>query len=319
MKKRKLSDKAIILVVIIVVFYLIIVLSSDIGSIIEQTHKIDYSYLPIISIFLIAQIGFLGIKFHRLAHKLEINMSMKESMKIFTAGLSLVVTPAGIGTAIKSHILKKKYGKPISSTLPIILVERLTELFAVLILLAFILIWIRSYESIIAVILGTGLLFIIMMLISNSKIFSSVKSFVTRINRIKKLSLVLDESQDSYKKLMNKKTFFEAIGWSVIGKIFQFLAVYFVFLSLGINFEWFKVGEIFHTSLIFGVISFIPAGMIVTESSMIALLIKNNLELSLATLTVIFIRIVTIWSPMIAGVILLKKTDLSASEINENF
>ena len=70
------------------------------------------------------------------------------------------------------------------------------------------------------------------MLVSNNKIFESIKRIVTKIQRIKKLSMVLDESQDSYKKLMNKKTFSEALGLSILGKIFQFLSVYFIFISL---------------------------------------------------------------------------------------
>jgi len=316
MKKRTLSEQIIILIVIVVGFYLIIVLSSDIGAIIEQTNKIDYTYLPIISFFMIIQIVFLGIKFHRLLLKLRINLPLKESMKIFTAGLSLIVTPGGMGTAIKSHIIKKKYGIPISSTLPIVLVERLTELIGVLLILTFFLVLVRSYESIIAVILGFAMLFLLMILISNNKIFGSVKKLVTKINRIKKLSIALDESQESYCQLMNKKTFFEAIGWSVVAKACQFWAVYFVFVSLGIDLEWFEVGEILHTSIILGIVSFIPTGIVVIESTMIALLIKNNIEFSLATLTVILFRIVTTWTPMIVGLFALKKTDYKTSEIS---
>ena len=155
------------------------------------------------------------------------------------------------------------------------------------------------------------------MLVSNNKIFESIKRIVTKIQRIKKLSMVLDESQDSYKKLMNKKTFSEALGLSILGKIFQFLSVYFIFISLGVNFEWFVIGEIYHTPLILGIISFIPSGIIVTESSMIALLIKNNIEISLATLIVIFVRIITIWIPMSVGIFALKQLHLNSSDIND--
>ena len=318
MKKRSLSEKAIILMVIIVAFYVIIVLYSDLNAIIEQTNKIDFGYLPIISIFLIIHIGVLGIKFHRLLKKLNIHISFKESIRIFIAGISLVATPGGVGTAVKSHILKKKYGKPISSTLPIILLERLTELLAVLILLTFFLFWNISYESIIAIIIGYTIFFVILMITSNNKIFDRIKNFVTRIKRIKKLSLAIDESQESYRKLLNKNTFFEALGWSILGKSAQFLSVYFIFLSIGINFDWLQIGEIYHTPLILGLITFIPSGIIVTESSMIAILVKNNIELSIATLTVIFIRIVTIWIPIIVGLIVLKQTKLTTSEIDES-
>lgn len=309
MKKRTISEQIIILIIVIIGFYLSVVLFSDLSAVLEQINKIDFSYLPIISFFMITQILFLGVKFHRLLQKLKINLPLIESIKIFTAGLALIVTPGGMGTAIKSHILKKKYAAPLSSTLPVVLIERLTELIGVLVILGFLLIWTQSYESIIAISVGSLMLIVLMILLSNNKIFLSVKKYVIKINYIKKFNNTLDESQDSYCKLMNKKTFLESILWSVIAKTCQFLAVYFVFISLGIDLEWFVVGEILHTSVILGIISFVPTGIVVIESSMIALLIKNNIEFSLATLTVILFRIVTTWSPMIVGVFALKKID----------
>ena len=101
----------------------------------------------------------------------------------------------------------------------------------------------------------------------------------------------------------------EATGWSIIGKISQFLAVYFIFLSVGIDLGIFFAGQIYYTSLILGAITFLPAGVIVTESSMLGLLVNNQVELSIATLIVIFTRIITTWMGMALGVISLKIMD----------
>ena len=42
-----------------------------------------------------------------LLKKLNISISLKYSILIFISGLTLIATPGGIGTAIKSQILKK--------------------------------------------------------------------------------------------------------------------------------------------------------------------------------------------------------------------
>lgn len=306
---KKFSDKAIILIVITVSFYIGILLYSDLNLVIDKIHSIDLSYLPIILSLMGFQILVLSIKFQRLLKKLKINISIKDSIKYFVTGLSLVATPGGAGTAIKLHLIKKKFGYAISYTLPIVFVERITELIAILVLMSFFLIWIDMYESVIAIILGFSIVALLLIISSNNKIFSSFNSIVNKIKFVKKLGFSLEESKKSYQQLLSKKLIAEATGWSIIGKISQFLAVYFIFLSVGIDLGIFFAGQIYYTSLILGAITFLPAGVIVTESSMLGLLVNNQVELSIATLIVIFTRIITTWMGMALGVISLKIMD----------
>lgn len=310
----KSFDKVIILIIITVFFYIGILIYSDINTVIDKVYQIRFEFLPLILSLMGIQIILLGIKFHRLLQKLEIKISIKESIKIFVAGLSLIATPAGIGTIIKSYILKKKFGHPISLTLSIIFIERLTELLAILIILTSFLLWVNTLESIIAI--GLGFLLVIIMLIisSNNKIFQSLKFTILKINRIKKFSSVLDESKDSLTKLMQKKTFSEALGWSIMAKIVQFVAVYFIFLSVGIDLGLILSGQLYYTALVVGALTFIPSGIIITESTMLVLLINHGVELSIGTVAVLFTRIITTWLATILGVISLKSTGISSSE-----
>lgn len=310
----KSFDKVIILIIITVFFYIGILIYSDINTVIDKVYQIRFEFLPLILSLMGIQIILLGIKFHRLLQKLEIKISIKESIKIFVAGLSLIATPAGIGTVIKSYILKKKFGHPISLTLSIIFIERLTELLAILIILTSFLLWVNTLESIIVI--GFGFLLVIIMLIisSNNKIFQSLKFTILKINRIKKFSSVLDESKDSLTKLMQKKTFSEALGWSIMAKIVQFVAVYFIFLSVGIDLGLILSGQLYYTALVVGALTFIPSGIIITESTMLVLLINHGVELSIGTVAVLFTRIITTWLATILGVISLKSTGISSSE-----
>ena len=310
----KSFDKVIILIIITVFFYIGILIYSDINTVIDKVYQIRFEFLPLILSLMGIQIILLGIKFHRLLQKLEIKISIKESIKIFVAGLSLIATPAGIGTVIKSYILKKKFGHPISLTLSIIFIERLTELLAILIILTSFLLWVNTPESIIAI--GLGFLLVIIMLIisSNNKIFQSLKFTILKINRIKKFSSVLDESKDSLTKLMQKKTFSEALCWSIMAKIVQFVAVYFIFLSVGIDLGLILSGQLYYTALVVGALTFIPSGIIITESTMLVLLINHGVELSIGTVAVLFTRIITTWLATILGVISLKSTGISSSE-----
>jgi len=314
MPQSKIFNKIIILVIITTLFYVGILIFSDINTIINKVFQIKLEFLPIIFGLMFIQFLCLGIKYHRLLQKLSINLPIKESIKIFIAGLSLIATPGGAGTAIKSHILKEKFDKPFSLTLPIIFIERLTELLAILILLTIFLIWSQLYESLIAI--GLGYVFVIIMYIisSNTKIFLSFKNLILKINKIKKFAQTLDKSKDSLSKLMKSRTLCESIAWSIPAKISQFIAVYFIFLSLGIDLGLILSSQIYYTSLVLGSLTFIPSGLIVTESSMLALLLNNKIELSLATLAIIFTRMITTWLGTALGIISLKLIGLSSKD-----
>jgi glycosyltransferase 2 family protein len=306
MVKKNFFDKLIIFVVVIIIFYITILIISDINKISEQISNIQLIYLPIIFSLTGFQLIILGIKYHRILQKLGINISLNESVKIFISGISLIATPGGAGTAIKSHILKKKYDIPISKTLPIIFMERLTELIGTLIVLSLFFYWTNLYESLLAIILGFIFSFIMYLLISNNKIFNSLKIFLNKINKIRKLSSSIDDSKESFLILRKKNIFLEMIGWSFIAKLSYFFAIYFIFISLNIDLGFLLSGQIYHTSLVLGSLSFLPSGIIITESTMIAILLNHGVDFSLATLLVIFTRLVTTWTSTLLGIITLK-------------
>ena len=306
MGKKSLFDNLVIFAIIIIIFYIAILIYSDINAIADKISNIQIIYLPIIFSLTGIQLIILGIKYQRMLKKLGINIPLKEGIKIFIAGISLIATPGGAGTAIKSHILKKKYNAPLSKTLPTIFMERLTELIGTLIILSLFFYWTNLYESIFAIIFGFIFTFIMYLLISKNKTFNSLKVLLNKINRIKKLSASIDDSKESFLLLRKKDTFLEMIGWSFIAKLAYFFAVYFIFLSLNVDLGLLLSGQIYHTSLVLGSLSFLPSGIVLTESTMIAILLNHGIDFSLATLLVIFTRLVTTWTSTILGIITLK-------------
>ena len=86
----------------------------------------------------------------------------------------------------------------------------------------------------------------------------------------------------------------------------SFFAVYFIFLSFNVDLGILLSGQIYYTSLVLGSLSFLPSGIIITESTMIAILLNHGIDFSLATLLVIFTRLVTTWLGTLLGIITLK-------------
>ncbi len=306
MNSRKVFHRLIIILVIAVLFYAGILFFGDFQLIFQKASQINYQYFPYIFLLLAVQILVSGLKFHRLLQKLHMHLPFKESLKLFLVGYAMGITPGGGGTIIKSYFLKKDHSKSISSSLPVIVIEKVTDLLSILIIMTFLLIWADFVEAKIILVIGYALFVFIMIFLSNDKIFLSFKGFISKLKFIKNFSENLEESRSSLKVLIRSSNFMEALGYSVVIKVAQLFVVFFVFLAVGINLNLFYSGQIYYTSLLFGVLTFIPAGIGVTESSMIGLLLKENIELANATLGVLLIRLFTTWIVVALGGIMLK-------------
>ena len=99
-----------------------------------------------------------------------------------------------------------------------------------------------------------------------------------------------------------------SFGWtiSVVLWAIDSLAIYYGFVALNLDIGFIDSIQIFFTSLIYGIISFLPAGIGVTEGIFIGLLLERNIELPVATALILFIRFTTIWFLTFLGIIAIK-------------
>lgn len=302
MKSKNLFDKATLILSVSIVFYLTIILMSDFNKL--EKIQLEFIYIPIITSLLILHTILSGLKYHRMLSRLGIKIPFIETQKIYLAGFAFALTPGAFGTAvIKSRLLKKKFGNSISSTILVLFVERWTELIAILIVISVLLFFFFSSESLIVLIVGSFFALVFSILITNTRTFNSIKKIFLKIKYFQKINSNIEESRKSFVTLSKKSTFIEALFYSIITKIINLFTIYFIFLMIGIDLGFFESGVIYYTSILIGNLSFIPAGIIVTETSMIALLMKYNVEFSVATLAVIIIRFAITWSLVIAGTI----------------
>jgi len=288
-------NKIIIFLAASLVFYFSIIFYSEVHFLDFSNFEFKLEYYPIIISILILHTLLHNLRFYRLLHRLKIKISYIESLKISLAGMSLGLTPGGIGTAVKSHIIKNKFGNSITSTLPIIFVERITELMGIIFVLFSLNLIIFNLDSIIVSIIGIIFVTSFFLILSRKSFFNLFENLFIKIPFLKKVSSSIEESRESLIQLLDKKTIFESAIYSITSKFLYLVAIYYIFLSFGIDLGIVTSATIYYTSLLIGAMSFIPAGIIITESSMLAILSQHGIEFSIATLVVITLRIVGTW------------------------
>jgi glycosyltransferase 2 family protein len=304
----KIRKTALLIILITIGLYGSLIFYGDTLEFSKYVSQIDYSYLPIILFLMIANLFFLGLRFYRLLKILKIKISLKKSILIYFASLSLLSTPIGSGQIIKSHLIKKETSEPISKTAPILLIEKWNELNSVLLILAILLLFNFFIESQIIIAIGVLISISIYGIVQNKKLFTLFKIFSEKIKFIKSLRVEIENSKESLNSFMTFRSFIEGFIFTTPAKLLEGLSVFFAFKAIGIDLSFQLSTQIFFTSVASGFLSLIPGGIIVTEGSMLGLLNQVGVDFALATAAIIFVRLTTIWFATILGLLTVRFT-----------
>ena len=293
----------------IIAIYAIILIVFDINIISEKIGDLDPQYLPIIIPLIPLTWGVLFLRWNLLLKNSDIDIPLKDNFMIFISGFALGVTPGKVGELIKSQLLKNKFNIPRTKTAPLVIVERFYDFFAIAVISLFgILVF--EYSIYIFGILTIGIT-IFLIVTSSEKIFLKFLNKIEKIKFLKNFSNELPKSFNVIQKSTRGKIFPLSIILSVIFWFLDSMIAYLTLLSFGIDIiDYFVLMSIYTSSIILGVISFLPLGIGVVEGSLVGFLSINGIEFHLATAVVVFIRFFTRWIGVMAGFIGLKFSNI---------
>jgi len=284
------------------ILYVTLILFSDASKI--SDHFIQIRIELVFLVFAVAILSHIIRVFRQkeLLQMVNEKISFKQNSIIYLAGLSLIVTPGGIGTFIKSHLLKQKFGVAENKSFPVIFLERYHDLIAATTIILATLVISFSWLSATLVIISSLLSLGVFLVITNLNVFSFVHN---KIKKIKFLATRLPEvgPNESFliltpPRAMTKGWLLSLAGWSL-----DSLAVYIGFLAFGVDLGYVLTSQIYFTSLGYGILSLIPGGIGVTEGVADYLLVQQGLAISVASAIVIFTRLTTMWFATIIGII----------------
>ena len=293
----------------IIAIYAIILIVFDINIISEKIGDFDPQYLPIIIPLIPLTWGVLFLRWNLLLKNSDIDIPLKDNFMIFISGFALGVTPGKVGELIKSQLLKNKFNIPRTKTAPLVIVERFYDFFAIAVISLFgILVF--EYSIYIFGILIIGIT-IFLIVTSSEKIFLKFLNKIKKIKFLKNFSNELPKSFNVIQKSTRGKIFPLSITLSVIFWFLDSIIAYLTLLSFGIDIiDYFVLMSIYTSSIILGVISFLPLGIGVVEGSLVGFLSLNGIEFHLATAIVVFIRFFTRWIGVMAGFVGLKFSNI---------
>ena len=310
----KFDNRIIWVVIASVGLYGVFLFFSDFNIISKQISNFKYEFLPLILLLVSISWTPLLVRWQILLKKNNINIPIKKSFLLFLGGMSMSITPGHVGELIKSQLIKTIYNIPRTKTAPIIFVEKFYDLTGAIIASIIGIIILGMDASLILI--SVSILIVIIFLIYYRPIFEFILKRVTKTKFFSKYSENISDSYEIVRNSTTPQISSISFGLSILYWIIISVAVHFILLSFGIeSISILKTISIYSSSVIIGAISFIPGGLGITEGSLIGLFSLEGIDISLALILSVMIRILTMWYSVSIGFICLKFTGgLSSSK-----
>ncbi|MGC8604922.1 MAG: lysylphosphatidylglycerol synthase transmembrane domain-containing protein, partial [Desulfomonilaceae bacterium] len=248
-----------------VLFYAIATLASDYRRIFSAIALFPLLDLGLVLSLVTAGWFIRGWRFHYYLMNIGEDTPLIYGTMAFLAGFALTGTPGKVGEALKGVFLKRDYGVPVTRVVGIVVVERLLDLFGVLILGSLSLLLFPGWRNIflaLASIVIAGGIFLCMEKIYRPILESmSGFPFVSWI-ATKTLRILL-----SGKDLMKPRIFVVGLIVSVIAWAMEAISLFIVMKGFALPGTLAEANFVYCFSTILGALSMLPGGIGGTEAS----------------------------------------------------
>jgi uncharacterized membrane protein YbhN (UPF0104 family) len=227
-------------------------------------------------------------RWQRYLRAIEVKIPARRSFSIFTAGLTMTLSPAKLGEVLKSVLLARSFAIPARRSAPIVLAERITDAIGLAAL---------TTGAGVAVAGGWALG-------PPVAVLCLASVFLLRLPVLDRYRWIAEARSVSITLL----------GWprltamSVVATgswLLECVAAWVCVRGLGLEVSFGETVVVFGTASLAGAISFVPGGIGVAEASMAALLRALGASRPDAVAATVLIRLVTLWFSVAGGLIAL--------------
>ena len=260
-------------------------------------------YLPLLLILAALNYIVRFVRWQMYLEALSVRIGFWKSFQIFMAGLTMTISPGKIGEALKAQFLSREISHPWSKGLPVVFAERLSDLMGVVVLVGLGVNVLPVGRT--AALLGTAICIFFVIVIVTPGLFQSVVNLLGKLPKMSKPSERLLEMHENVSRLLTPRLMAASLVLSCAAWFMECLVLYFTVAACKGELGGLQTTFIYALSTLAGALSIIPGGLLVTEGSMIGLLMLSGLEKSLAISSTLIVRLCTLWFAVLLGIVFL--------------
>lgn len=280
-----------------VAVYLVMIIYANLGDLLSALAKFNWVFIPVMIILVTIAYFIRFIKWNLFLKNVDVHLPLKENLFVFFSGLSMTITPAKAGEIWKGWLIKDINGEKLSKTVPVVIVDRLTDLLGLIILSLSGIIYYKSGIYILLILVIIFACFIVA--IKSETISNRLISILEK--RASKYSQDIKQMHQSFKKSMEVKYLIGMSAISVLAWFMECLALFFVIYGFGESLGIVLSTFIYSFASLAGAVSMIPGGLGVAEATLSGILVFFGLSSSVAIGIALIIRLGTLWYGAILG------------------
>jgi uncharacterized protein (TIRG00374 family) len=286
--------------------FLGVVIYADFNSLAVALATFDWVLLPLILVLTLLNYGLRFVKWEFYLRVIGVRtLSRRNSFLLFFGGLSMAMTPGKVGEWLKSYLLHEVTGTPFTRSAPIIVAERLSDGIAMLLLA---LVGVVAFNlALELVVIGAVAIGAVMTVILVRPL---AMAFLRLGGRLPILSKRIHHFEDLYEssyELFRPTVMIPAVVLGVISWSFECVAMYFVFVGLGLppSFDLLVQSTfILAAATLAGSIFLLPGGLGAAEVTIVGLTQQLlGADRGVASAAALIIRLCTLWFGVLVGVI----------------
>ena len=244
--------------------------------------------------------GLRYVKWHFLLGRVGVQIAHRDNLRIFTAGLAMVISPAKAGELLKPWLVREATGTPMVRTIPALVTERVTDGIAVVVLAA---VGVSTFYA-----EGTRIIGLTLTVIAAGFAVIAVESLsvgiIRGIGRIGPLHGISDRLEEMYRALRSCVSP-GALAFTTVLSLAAWWAecvgFWLVFKGLGFDAPLDAATFIYAFGTVFGAPS--PGGMGMADGAIaeISLQLLHGLTGGQAVAATLLIRVATLWFGVLLG------------------
>lgn len=243
-----------------------------------------------------------GLRFLRWAYYLRvlgISPPFGLSILVFLSGLAMSITPGKAGELLKCYLLRDRTGVPVSASVPVVIMERLTDVVSITILaLLGLALLPKLVLSVIAVVLAMCAAAMLLVLAGKGDRLVSLPF-------LRRWKDSLRTSYEGLRHLAAPSVSGLALVLGVAAWLCEGLALWVILDGLDAHLSVLQALSIYAAATLVGAVTALPGGLVGTEGSMVALLQQSGIARGAASAGTLMVRLVTLWFAVIIGLVAL--------------
>lgn len=288
--------------------YVVYALWHDLPATASELARFEWPlYVPILALTLV-NYGLRFAKWHWLLRRLGIQVPIGANALTFVAGLGMVITPGKAGELIKPWLVREMTGAPMVRTIPALVVERMTDGIAVVVLAAFGVATFLPDST--ALILGTLAATVVGVIVLSSEVLgTALTSALAAVPALAGLAARLDDALRALRTCLSPWALVVTLAASLVAWWAECVGYWLVFRGLGASAGLDVSTFLYAFATVFGAPS--PGGMGMADAALVegAIQLVPGLGEATAFAAALLVRVATLWFGVLLGAAVMLRLD----------